>query len=40
MWAGEVEGLRKRYEGGSEVDVGGKWEADFVRMGKGKLKEG
>jgi sterol desaturase/sphingolipid hydroxylase (fatty acid hydroxylase superfamily) len=31
MWAGDVEALKKRYHGVTEVDVGGKWVEWFGR---------
>ena len=46
MWAGDAEGLKKRYEGVTEVDVSGKWVEWFgkhkqsgqeARNGKPKL---
>ena len=46
MWDGDVEALKKRYHGATEVDVGGKWVEWFgknersgqrLRNGKQKL---
>jgi hypothetical protein len=42
MWAGDVETLKKRYDGVTEVDVGGKWVKWFGKNeGSGqKLRNG
>ena len=39
MWTGDIDSLRKRYHGVTEVDVGGKWVEWFGSEGTGEKQK-